>query len=142
MSRVVLIAFLLHLGACSGLKNLPKLKIPSPQSASDTANPNPSNTPNPKPSNTPNPKPSNTPNPNRSTIETIYYKDGRLVNIVRCEGASWLSCYSEAGKVCNESGYDILEKNLSKQPSFFFGDKDIKELYFVCKEIAQDPPIK
>lgn len=121
MSRVLLIAFLLHLGACSGLSNLPKLQIPGSQNSSNT---------------------SSSPNPNPAIIDTIYYKDGRLVNVVRCEGASWLTCFSEAGKICHDSGYDILEKNLSKQPSLFFGDKDIKELYFVCKEIVQDPPVK
>ena len=121
MSRAVLIIFLLHLSGCSGLNNLPKLHIPGSQNSSSS---------------------SKSPNPNPSTIDTIYYKDGRLVNVVRCEGASWLTCFSEAGKICHDSGYDILEKNLSKQPSLFFGDKDIKELYFVCKEIAQDPPIK
>jgi len=134
MIRVALAVFLLHLGACSGLKNFPKVKILSPQ--------NPSSEPRPNPSSEPRPNPSSEPRPNPSTIDTIYYKDGRLVSVVRCEGASWLNCYSDAGKVCHDSGYDILEKNLSKQPSLFFGDKDIKELYFVCKEIAQDPPIK
>lgn len=121
MIRAVLIIFLLHLSGCSALNNLPKIQIPGSQNPSSS---------------------SNSPNPNPSTIDTIYYKDGRLVNVVRCEGASWLTCFSEAGKICHDSGYDILEKNLSKQPSLFFGDKDIKELYFVCKEIAQDPPIK
>ena len=121
MSRVILVIFILAICGCSGLNNLPKLQIPGTPNSSSL---------------------NNSPNPNPSTIDTIYYKDGRLVNVVRCEGASWLTCFSEAGKICHDSGYDILEKNLSKQPSLFFGDKDIKELYFVCKEILQDPPVK
>ena len=112
MGRVLLIAVLLELVACSAMPSLPKLQMPS------------------------------SPNPNAAAIDTIYYKDGRLVNIVKCEGSSWLTCFAEAGKICHDSGYDILEKNLSKQSSLLFGDKDIKELYFVCKEITQDAPTK
>ena len=113
MSRAVLIIFLLHLSGCSGLNNLPKLQIPGSQNSSSS---------------------SKSPNPNPSTIDTIYYKDGRLVNVVRCEGASWLTCFSEAGKICHDSGYDILEKNLSKQPSLFLATRTLKSFILYVKK--------
>ena len=77
-------------------------------------------------------------NPSIPSSLKIYYKDGRLVNVAKCEGLSWLGCMSDAGKICNDLGYDILEKNTSKQTVFFFGDKDVRELYYICKEPALD----
>lgn len=65
----------------------------------------------------------------------IFYKDGREAYISKCEGNSWLPCMTAAGETCKNSGYEILEKNSSKEASILFSDKDIKELYYVCKKI-------
>ena len=65
----------------------------------------------------------------------IFYKDGRQAYISKCEGNSWLACMTDAGETCKNNGYEILEKNTSKETSVFFADKDIKELYYICKKI-------
>ena len=80
--------------------------------------------------------------PANTPATKIYYKDGRLVNVAKCEGSSWLGCMSDAGKICNDLGYDVLEKNTAKQSALFFGDKDLKELYYICKEPPPDLPSK
>lgn len=76
---------------------------------------------------------------NKQSSVKIFYKDGRLVNVTKCEGVTWLGCFSEAGKICNDLGYDILEKNISKESQIFFGEKDVRELYYICKEPFIEP---
>lgn len=78
-----------------------------------------------------------------SNSNFVYYKDGRVVNFIKCEGESWAGCSVEAGKICQSNGYDVIEKNTIKE-THFYGDKNIKELYFLCKTpvIENVKPIK
>ena len=75
---------------------------------------------------------------NSSNIATqpssIFYKDGREALVIKCEGASWSECVTKAGNTCKEKGYEALEKNTYKESSYFISEKDIKELYFICKK--------
>ena len=67
----------------------------------------------------------------------VFYKDGREVNFIKCEGDSWAGCLSDAGKICQSNGYDVIEKNSIKE-THFYGDKNIKEFYFLCKVPLKD----
>ena len=67
-----------------------------------------------------------------STKNSFYYKTGQLVETASCHEASWTECYKIAGKLCQDKGYDILEKS-SNKVSGFFGSSDKKELVFICK---------
>ena len=64
----------------------------------------------------------------------IFYKDGRQAFISRCESSNLSKCFQEAGNICKTNGYEILEKTSHKEKSLLFSDKEIIEIYFVCKK--------
>jgi len=67
-----------------------------------------------------------------STNNQIYYKDGARAQIIECDGPTWSSCLKEAGQICTEAGYTILEKNSGKKNGFLTSS-DLRELIISCK---------
>jgi hypothetical protein len=65
-------------------------------------------------------------------LSTYHNSDGRLANVVTCEGPSWLACYVQAGAECKNLGYETLEKATSRNIGFW-GSQEKKELTFICK---------
>ncbi|MFA7270234.1 MAG: hypothetical protein WC073_12890 [Sterolibacterium sp.] len=57
----------------------------------------------------------------------IYYKDGRLAYVASCKSANWGPCLEQAGVICKNAGYTILEKTNSRN----YGE-DEKEMVFAC----------
>jgi hypothetical protein len=70
-----------------------------------------------------------------SSVPTLYYKDGRQASIIRCEGNSWLGCMKQSSLLCQQVGYDIIERN-SYRESGLLGNADKKEMLIICKNIA------
>jgi hypothetical protein len=70
-----------------------------------------------------------------SSIPTLYYKDGRQASIIRCEGNSWLGCMKQSSLLCQQAGYDIIERS-SYRESGMFGNSDKKEMLIICKNAA------
>lgn len=48
-----------------------------------------------------------------TTVKETYSADGRKAYTLNCSGLArgWDKCYSAAGELCKESGYDILDRN-------------------------------
>lgn len=70
-----------------------------------------------------------------STTPSLYYKDGRQASIIRCEGNSWLGCMKQSSQLCQQAGYEIIERN-SYRESGLLGNADRKEMLIICKNIA------
>lgn len=69
---------------------------------------------------------------------SLFYKDGREAKIINCEGSSWLGCLKQASLLCQQSGYEILEK-ISYKDQGFFATTDKKEMIIICKESSKAP---
>ena len=54
-----------------------------------------------------------------ATVKETYAPDGRKAYSLNCSGTArgWDKCYSAAGELCKEAGYDILDRN-SEDASF------------------------
>lgn len=54
-----------------------------------------------------------------ATVKETYSSDGRKAYTLNCSGTArgWDKCYSAAGELCKESGYDILDRS-SEDASF------------------------
>jgi hypothetical protein len=73
-------------------------------------------------------------NKSNAEVGPFFYKDGREVSMTKCDGQSWSGCYAKAGQECKENGYNILEKNTSREKSFFRNNQETNELYYICKK--------
>lgn len=60
-----------------------------------------------------------------------YTPDGREGYAINCGGAlhNWSQCYTEAGKLCGASGYDVVDK--TKPP--LIGNTERRSLVVACK---------
>ena len=50
-----------------------------------------------------------------STTQTTYGADGRSTHIITCsasDGVDMISCFVEAGDICKERGYDVVNQEL------------------------------
>ncbi len=54
-----------------------------------------------------------------ATVRETYAPDGRKAYSLNCSGTArgWDKCYSAAGELCKEAGYDILDRS-SEDASF------------------------
>lgn len=54
-----------------------------------------------------------------ATVKETYAPDGRKAYSLNCSGTArgWDKCYSAAGELCKEAGYDILDRS-SEDASF------------------------
>ena len=54
-----------------------------------------------------------------ATVKDTYSADGRKGYTLNCSGTArgWDKCYSAAGELCKEAGYDILDRS-SEDASF------------------------
>lgn len=54
-----------------------------------------------------------------ATVRETYSADGRKAYTLNCSGAArgWDKCYSAAGDLCKEAGFDILDRS-SEDASF------------------------
>lgn len=68
-----------------------------------------------------------------SSVPTMYYKDGRQATIIRCEGNSWLSCLKESSNICQQAGYEVIEKS-SYRESGLFTNSEKKEMLIICNK--------
>lgn len=69
-----------------------------------------------------------------SSPTEIFYKDGRQAYVASCVAANWGACLEKAGAICRESGYAVLEKNISRS----HGEEE-KELVFACNNSQTAP---
>ncbi len=63
----------------------------------------------------------------KNTPTEIFYKDGRVAYVASCKAANWGPCLEQAGTICRNAGYTVLEK--TSQMSY--GESE-KELIFAC----------
>ena len=56
-----------------------------------------------------------------ATVKETYSEDGRKAYTLNCSGTArgWDKCYSAAGDLCKESGYEILSRNSEDTSSSF-----------------------
>ena len=50
-----------------------------------------------------------------ATTQTTYGADGRTTHIITCSasgGVDMISCFVEAGDICKERGYDVVNQEL------------------------------
>lgn len=71
-----------------------------------------------------------------SSVPSMYYKDGRQAQVIRCEGLSWMGCMMQASSLCLQGGYDILEKSTYRE-SGMFSNTEKKEMLIICKNPGQ-----
>ena len=71
-----------------------------------------------------------------SNIPTLYYKDGRQASVIYCEGNSWLGCMKQSSILCQQAGYDIIERN-SYRESGLLSNSDKKEMLIICKSTSE-----
>lgn len=47
-----------------------------------------------------------------ASVKESYSKDGRKAYALNCSGTArgWDKCFSKAGEICKEAGYDILDR--------------------------------
>lgn len=48
-----------------------------------------------------------------ATVRETYAADGRKAYTLNCSGTArgWDKCFSAAGDICKEAGYDVLDRN-------------------------------
>ena len=48
-----------------------------------------------------------------ATVKETYSSDGRKAYTLNCSGTArgWDKCYSAAGEICKDAGYDILDRS-------------------------------
>jgi hypothetical protein len=68
-----------------------------------------------------------------SSVPTMYYKDGRQATIIRCEGNSWLGCLKESSNICQDAGYEVIEKS-SYRESGLLTNSEKKEMLIICNK--------
>ena len=61
----------------------------------------------------------------------IYYSSGKDAHILSCTGATWSGCLRDAGLICQEKGYEVLEKSSGREYGFFY-DNTVKEMVISC----------
>lgn len=71
-----------------------------------------------------------------SNIPTLYYKDGRQASVIYCEGNSWMGCMKQSSILCQQAGYDIIERN-SYRESGTLSNSDKKEMLIICKNTSE-----
>lgn len=51
--------------------------------------------------------------PSCATVKETYSPDGEKAYTLNCSGKArgWDKCYSAAGEICKDAGYDIIERN-------------------------------
>jgi uncharacterized protein YpuA (DUF1002 family) len=56
-----------------------------------------------------------------ATVKETYLEDGRKAYTLNCSGSArgWDKCYSAAGDLCKEAGYEILSRNSEDTSSSF-----------------------
>lgn len=56
-----------------------------------------------------------------ATVKETYSEDGRKAYTLNCSGKArgWDKCYSAAGDLCKEAGYEILSRNSEDTSSSF-----------------------
>ena len=74
-----------------------------------------------------------------TTVKPIYHKDGRLANAATCSAGSWLECYESAGQLCQQTGYEVLDR-MSFREIGIWRSYDVKQLIFVCQAPAATTP--
>ncbi len=65
--------------------------------------------------------------PSNTTPREIFYKDGRVAYVASCKAVNWGPCLEQAGMICRNAGYAILEKS---SPMTYVESE--KELVFAC----------
>jgi hypothetical protein len=68
-----------------------------------------------------------------ATDKTMFYKDGQVVHVLSCSGPTFTGCMEKASKICQSSGYDILDRASVRQ-SGFVSATEIKELVIACRK--------
>ena len=66
-----------------------------------------------------------------SSSKPIYYNNGKDAHILSCTGATWAGCLRDAGAICADKGYEILEKSSGREYGFFY-DNTVKEMVISC----------
>jgi len=61
----------------------------------------------------------------------IYYSSGKDAHILSCSGATWSGCLRDAGLICQDKGYEVLEKSSGREYGFFY-DSTVKEMVISC----------
>ncbi|HUW37173.1 MAG TPA: hypothetical protein VMV91_07545 [Rhodocyclaceae bacterium] len=77
-----------------------------------------------------------------ATQRTIYYNDGKLAHVVTCSEHAWYSCLEDAGKVCQNAGYKVVERHTGRSSvSLFSTGELIHDLVVECKAGAETEPV-
>ena len=77
-----------------------------------------------------------------ATQRTIYYNDGKLAHVVTCSEHAWYSCLEDAGKVCQNAGYKVVERHTGRSSvSLFSTGELIHDLVVECKAGAESEPV-
>lgn len=66
-----------------------------------------------------------------TTPKPIYYSSGKDAHILSCTGATWSGCLRDAGQICVDKGYEVLEKSSGREYGFFY-DNTVKEMVISC----------
>jgi|APCry1669189241_1035207.scaffolds.fasta_scaffold03286_5 hypothetical protein len=66
-----------------------------------------------------------------SSPKPIFYSSGKDAHILSCSGATWSGCLRDAGAICADKGYEILEKSSGREYGFFY-DNTVKEMVISC----------
>ena len=62
-----------------------------------------------------------------SSNQRTYDADGRLTHIITCSsgvGVDMVSCFVEAGDICKERGYDVVNQELDVATNTVIGGSD------------------
>lgn len=75
-----------------------------------------------------------------SSPKPIFYSNGKDAHILSCTGATWSGCLRDAGAICADKGYEILEKSSGREYGFFY-DNTVKEMVISCGAPAPAIPV-
>jgi hypothetical protein len=64
--------------------------------------------------------------------QPIYYSSGKGAHVLSCVGATWAGCLRDAGLICQDKGYEVLEKSSGREYGFF-SDTTRREMVISCR---------
>jgi hypothetical protein len=71
--------------------------------------------------------------------QPIYYSSGKDAHVLSCTGATWSGCLRDAGLICQDRGYEILEKSSGRENGFFY-DSTRRDMVISCGLPPAVPP--